>query len=145
MKLTYGIKAANHRFTFYHLHHKNKIVINPTQTSVGVTRPGLVVIFNLKIFKCTLIFGWQLSLTLASFFILADYSSVKLTSKTFLDLSHTAQKVEFLPDNIAILDKQLQLQITNNFCSLRYNQDTLLVRAVELYMISHKFRIKNQY
>lgn len=49
---------------------------------------SLSLLFSLKIFKCALISVWQLSLTLARFPMLTDYPSVKLTSKTFLDLSH---------------------------------------------------------
>ena len=44
------------------------------------------------------------------------------------DLSRAAQTVEFLPDNIAMLNKRLQWQITNKSRGLRYiklDQDTL--------------------
>lgn len=57
--------------------------------------------------------------------MLANYLLTKLTNEAFLDLSYTAEQVEFLPNNIAMLDKQLQLQITNNSEGFHYNQDTL--------------------
>ena len=58
------------------------------------------------------------TLTFARFFLLAGFFLVKLTSKTFLDISYTAQKVGFLLDNIAMLVQQSQLQITNNSLGL---------------------------
>ena len=48
--------------------------------------------------------------------------------ETSFDLSRAAQTVEFLPDDIALLNKQLQWQITNKSRGLRYvklDQDTL--------------------
>ena len=62
---------------------------------------------------------WQLSSTLASFPLLADYLSVKLTSKVSFNLSRAAQTVEFLPDNIALVNKRLQRQITNSLGVVR--------------------------
>lgn len=62
-------------------------------------------------FKCTLISKWQFSPTLASFALLADRSLVKLTSKTSSNFSclaqTTAQMVEILSDDNALLSKQL--------------------------------------
>ncbi len=49
-------------------------------------------------------------------------------SEVSFDLSQAAQTVEFSPDNIALLNKRLQWQITNKFQGLRYvklNQNTL--------------------
>ena len=65
-----------------------------------------------------------------------------------LDLSHTTPIVESLPDDVALLDKQLQWQINNKSRGLRHvklGQDTLHVLAVELYTKAHKFDIKKQH
>ncbi len=62
--------------------------------------------FSLMIFKDALVSGWQLSSALASFLILADYPSVKLTSKVSLCLSYTTKTVKSSPDNIALVYKQ---------------------------------------
>ena len=35
--------------------------------------------------------------------------------------SHTAQTIEFLPDNNVLLNKRLRWQITDKSCKLRYN------------------------
>lgn len=70
---------------------------------------------------------------LASFSLLTDYSSVKLTSEAFFHLFYAAQTVKFLPDNNALSNKQLQRQITNKLCELRYvklDQDTLLLSQI---------------
>lgn len=55
--------------------------------------------------------------------------------------SRTAQTVEFLLDNQALLNKQLQWPITNKSQRLRYDQNTLHVLAAELYPIGHGFNI----
>lgn len=71
--------------------------------------------------------------SLASFFLLADYSSVKLTSEASLHFSHIIQTVKFLPDNNNQSNKQLQQQITNKFCRLHYiklDQNTLLLSQI---------------
>ena len=59
----------------------------------------------LAISKYTPIFKWQFNSTLASFFLLANYSSIKKSNKASFNFSHTAKTVEFLPDNIALLNK----------------------------------------
>lgn len=49
-------------------------------------------------------------------------------SEFLFDLFRAAQTVEFLPDNIALLNKQLQWQITNKSRRIRYDKldrDTL--------------------
>lgn len=78
---------------------------------------------------------------MTSFSLLIDYLALKLTSEksikvvkdykylistqnlpeTSFDLFCTNQKFEFLPNYIAVLEKQLQLQIINNSQGLRYN------------------------
>ena len=116
--------------------------------------------------KCMTMSEWQLSLSaLANFPLLADYSSVKLTSEepikeskimtkdcgnltptqhlpeASFDLFCAAQTVEFSPDDIALLDKRLQRQINNNSQGLCYDQDTLRILAAELYAMGHGFNI----
>ena len=112
--------------------------------------------------ECATISEWQLSLlALANFLLLADSPSVKLTSKeaiketkiitkdcgnltptqhlpeTSFDPSPTAQiaaqTVELLPNDNALLNKQLQRQITNKSCGLRYvklDRGTLLLSQI---------------
>ena len=92
-----------------------------------VQSPSLL--FSFMIFECTLISGWQLSTPLASFPILADYPSLKLTSEASLSLSDATKTVQSLPDNIALVYKQLQRQIINS----------------ELYTMAHGFGIKKRY
>ena len=61
--------------------------------------------------------------------MLADYPLVKLTSEASLSFSHATKTVKSLPDNIALIYKQLQKQITNS----------------EFYAMAHGFDIKKQY
>ena len=67
----------------------------PSRTALDLSNhfqsPSLL--FSLTIFKCTLISEWQFRLILASFLMLADYPSVKLTSEVSLNLSHTTKIV----------------------------------------------------
>ena len=70
---------------------------------------------------------------LASFSLLADYSSVKLTSEASFHLSRAAQTVKFLPDDNALSNKRLQRQITNKSRGLRYvklDRGTLLLSQI---------------
>ena len=65
-----------------------------------------------------------------------------------LDLSHTTLIVEFLQDNVALLDKRLQWQINNKSKGLHYvklGQDILHILAVELYAMAYKFDIKKRH
>ena len=85
--------------------------------SLTLSKMRLSIFKHLAIFKCAPISKWQFSLTLASFALLADNSSVKLTSKAFSNLScqvqTVAQTIEILPNNNASSSKRLQQQITN--------------------------------
>ena len=58
--------------------------------------------------KCTAISKWQHNLALASFPLLADNSSVKLTNEALLGLSCITQTVKSSPNDHALLNKQLQ-------------------------------------
>ena len=80
----------------------------------------LAILKYAPIFKCARESKWQSSSTLASFSSLADYSSIKLPSKASFNFSQIAPKVEFLPDFINLLTKQLKEQITNKFYGLHY-------------------------
>ena len=77
---------------------------------------------------------WQLSWTLASFPLLADYSSIKLTSEASLNLSRAvqtaAQIIEFLPDANAF---------TNKFRGLRH------VKTQPANAMAHRFDIEKRH
>lgn len=66
--------------------------------------------------------------------------------KALFDLSYTAQTIKFLPDNIIMINKQLQLWITNNSRSLSDDQSTLYIvftnLVAESYLIIYKIDIK---
>ena len=59
---------------------------------------------HLIIFKLQFSPVWT-SFLLASFFLLADYSLVKLISETFFNLLFANQTVKFLSNNNALLNK----------------------------------------
>ena len=102
----------------------------PPRTALNFSNlQSLSLLFSLTIFKCALISRWQLSSTLASFLILADNQSVKLTSKDLLFLSHTTKTVQSFPDNVTRVYKQLQWQINNS----------------NFYTIANSFDIKKQH
>ncbi len=61
----------------------------------------------LAILEYMTIFKWQFNLSLDSFLLLADYSSIKLTSEASLDLFYIGTKVKFSPDDNVLLNKQL--------------------------------------
>lgn len=46
---------------------------------------------------------------LVNFLLLADNLLVKLSSKVFLNFSHITQIAEFLPNNIALLKKTIEV------------------------------------
>ena len=87
---------------------------------------------------CPVMSKLQFSLALtnfpfASFSLLADYSSIKLTSEASFHLSRAAETVKFLLDNNTLSNKRLQWQITNKSCELHYvklDQDTLLLSQI---------------
>ncbi len=102
----------------------------PPRTALDLSNlQSLSLLFSLTIFEYALVSGWQLSSTLASFSMLADYPSVKLTSEASLSLSYATKTVKSSPDNIALVYKQLQGQITNS----------------ELYAMAHEFGIKKRH
>lgn len=92
--------------------------------SLTFSKIRLPIFEHLAMFKYTPISEWQFSLTLASFALLAENLSVKLTSKTSSNLScpvkTIAQTVEILPDGNALSSKRLQQQITNKSRGLRH-------------------------
>ncbi len=107
-------------------------------------------------------FEWQFSSSLASFFLLADYTLIKLTIGVSLNLflaTETAkQTVEFLSDNIVLLNKQLQWQITKisyviclaNVISKAniiywWPQLMCVVSTADLYMMGHGLDIEKQH
>ncbi len=114
-------------------------------------------------FKCAPIMSkWQFSSTLASFLLLADYISIKLTSRVSLNLFFAAQTVEqtveFSPDDIALLNKRLQWQITEicyviclanviNKANTIYWWLQLIrgVSAADLYAMAHGLDIEKRY
>lgn len=61
--------------------------------------------------------------------MLADYLSIKLTSKILLNLSHAIKTIKSLLDNIALIYMQLQKQMTNS----------------EFYAMGYGFDIKKQH
>ena len=113
---------------------------------------------------------WQFSSTLASFPLLADYSSIKLTSEeaiketkimtkdcgnltptqhlpeTSFDLTRSAQKVKFTAD-IDIISYVICLADTTNKGNIMhwYNRVTRGVLAVELYAMTHRFDIEKRH
>ncbi len=102
----------------------------PPRTALDLSNlQSLSLLFSLMIFKYALVSGWQLSSALASFPMLADYPSVKLTSEAYLSFSHATKTVKSSPDNIALVYKQLQRQITNS----------------ELYAMAHRFGIEKRH
>ena len=124
------------KFPTYHPHYKNE------QVRLRFSKMYTTISKSATISKC------KLSLTLASFPLLANISSVKLTSqKVFkvvedqkyltstqnlseasFDPFHTIQTVDFLPANITLLKKQLQMPITHQSRGLscvKLNQNTL--------------------
>lgn len=64
---------------------------------------SLFFLFYLTIFKYVLISKWQFRTTLASFPMLGDYLSVKLTSEALLSLFHSIKIVKSLPNNNALI------------------------------------------
>ncbi len=105
---------------------------------------------------------WQFSSTLASFLLLTDYTSIQLTSgaslNLFLAVQTAKQTVEFLLDNIALLNKWLQWQITEigyviylanviNKANTIYWWPQLMcgVLAADLYTMAHGFDIEKQH
>ncbi len=123
----------------------------------------------LAISKCATMSEWQLSSTLASISLLADYPSVKLTSKNvikaaehckcltsiqnlpkaFFDLSCLVQKVKFLPDNDTFSYVICLANTTNKAniykFTMRCKQVIRNVLAAELYAMAHGFDIKKQH
>ncbi len=119
----------------------------PPRTSLHlISRPlQASSLLSLTLSEYTTMSKWQYSSALASFPLLADYSSIKLTSdkaiktaktitkyckyltstqnlsKVSLDLSRIAQTVNFLPDNIVLLNRPLRWPITNKSRRLRYD------------------------
>lgn len=69
--------------------------------------------------------------------------------KALCDFIHTTSIIKFLPDDITILDKQLQSQITNNFGGLRNNRAILQIvftnSVIELYAMTFGPSIKKQH
>ena len=149
------------KFSTYYPHYKDE------QVSLTFSKTYLT------ISKCTTLFKCQLGLTLASFSLLADISSIKLTSqKAFqgikdqkylnstqnlpeasFDPFRIIQTVDFLPANITLLNKQLWLPITYQSRGISYvklNQNTLQLvistnALVELFAMAHEFEIEKQH
>lgn len=80
-----------------------------------------------------LISKWQLSLILTNFPSLADFSSMKLTSENSLNVFYTAPIVKFLPDNIAILNKQVQWQKCHNGYLIYLANTTIKTKMIYWY------------
>ena len=181
-------EAGKHWFAIYHLHYKDKLVSNLSTLFLFVydggacnTKPGLVTKkrepprTSLHLFSDALqLLSFILSLTLskmrpAIFKYLAifkcapisEWPSENLPEASF-DPSFTTQTavqiVEFLPNNIALLNKQLRRQTTNKSRQLRYvkpdPQDTHMsqykqvkcnVLAIELYAMVHVLDSKKQH
>lgn len=109
---------------------------------------------------------WKFSLTLASFSLLADYLSVKLTSKeavkavkgcnylTYIktlpkasfNLFHATQTAKLLLDNDTISYVICLTNTTNkaniDSFSMKYKQVTCNIVATKVYAIAYKFDIK---
>ena len=123
----------------------------------------------LVILKCAAISKWQLCLTLASFPLLADYPSVKMTSENIIkktkdckyftftqnlpdisfDLSCFIQIVQFLPDNNTI-SYVIYLSDTTNKANIdwsliKFKWVTRNILLAELYIITQGFDIEKQY
>lgn len=115
--------------------------------------------------KYTIVFEWQLSWTLASLFLLVDYSLVKLTSEHMIkavenhkystsiqnlpeasfDLFYFVQIVIFLPDNDTI---SYIICLTNiikktnmNWYTIKCKQGIHNILTAELYVMGHRFNI----
>lgn len=92
------------------------------------------------IFKYTVMFPWQLSSTLTSFWLLTDYSSIKIISKAFPNFSYSIKTVKLLLDNDTI---NFVIYYTNaiNKANIIYwcKQMTHGILAAELYTIVHRF------
>lgn len=117
MKPPYCVsEVGNHWFAAYHSHYKEKL---------GMTKTAYDSCLRYKSDRLGII------------------ASVCQPEASF-DPSHAAQKVKFSPDNIALLNKQLQWKINNKYRGLRYvklDQDTLGVLSAELYGMAHGFDI----
>lgn len=59
--------------------------------------------------------------------------------KTFFNFSYATQIVEFLLNNIALLNKELQWQINNKPLKLYYNQDILRILVTKLFVMAQNF------
>lgn len=129
-------KASTDYFATHHPYHKKKLettelikelVINSTTFAFtcdggGYTnRSGLIAkrkkLLRAFIYLCHLFQPPSLLmiLILTGFLLFAHYLSVKLAIKVSLKLSYSTPIVKFLPDNITMLNKRLQWQITSKF------------------------------
>lgn len=92
----------------------------------------------------------QFCLTLASFFLLADYLSIKLTKKVSLYLFYITQIAKFLfNNNIVLLISFIiyLVDMTNNaniihWSSIQYKRVTNDIYIADLYIMAHKLSIE---